>query len=131
MARLNEPASSSTARLDAAPALQGKSAVVKGSTSGIGLGIARTLAEAGCNVMLNGFGDASAIENEREQIAKDFSVRVAFNPADLSKPTEVAQMIEAATREFGHRTFTRSAPSSRRCASAIGDASSTSLRHTG
>jgi 3-hydroxybutyrate dehydrogenase len=51
--------------------------------------------------MLNGFGEASAIENEREQIFKDFGVRTAFNHADLSKPTEVVQMIEAATRELG------------------------------
>jgi 3-hydroxybutyrate dehydrogenase len=64
--------------------LKGKTAIFTGSTSGIGLGIARALAEAGCNVMLNGFGEASAIENEREQIAKDFGIRAAFNPADLS-----------------------------------------------
>jgi 3-hydroxybutyrate dehydrogenase len=81
--------------------LKGRTAIVTGSTSGIGLGIARALAEAGCNIMLNGFGEASAIENEREQIAKEFGVRVAFNPADLSKPTEIVQMIEAATRELG------------------------------
>ena len=81
--------------------LKGKAAIVTGSTSGIGLGIARALAEAGCNIMLNGFGEASAIENEREQIVKDFGVRTAFNPADLSKPTEVVQMIEAATGELG------------------------------
>ena len=81
--------------------LKGKAAIVTGSTSGIGLGIARALAGAGCNIMLNGFGEASAIENERDQIFKDFGVRTAFNPADLSKPTEVVQMIEAATRELG------------------------------
>jgi 3-hydroxybutyrate dehydrogenase len=53
--------------------------------------------------MLNGFGEASAIENERKKIAEDFGVRVAFNPADLSKPAEVVQMIEATTRELiGH-----------------------------
>ena len=53
------------------------------------------------NIMLNGFGEASAIEHEREQIAKEFGVRAAFNPADLSKPTEVVRMIEAATQELG------------------------------
>ena len=52
-----------------------RTAIVTGSTSGIGLGIARALAEAGCNIMLNGFGEAAAIENERERIAKDFGVR--------------------------------------------------------
>jgi 3-hydroxybutyrate dehydrogenase len=81
--------------------LKGKSAIVTGSTSGIGLGIARALAGAGCNVMLNGFGDASAIEQERTKLASDFGVKAALNPADLSKPTEVAQMIEVTSREFG------------------------------
>jgi 3-hydroxybutyrate dehydrogenase len=81
--------------------LKGKAALVTGSTSGIGLGIAQSLAGAGCNVMLNGFGDAQAIERERVQVANDFSVRAAFHPADLSKPADIAQMIEAATREFG------------------------------
>ena len=81
--------------------LNGKTAVVTGSTSGIGLGIARALAEAGCNVMLNGFGEAKAIESERTQIEKEFKVQAVFDPADLAKPDEVAKMIEAATREFG------------------------------
>jgi len=80
---------------------KGKTAVVTGSTSGIGLGIARKLAEAGCNIMLNGFGQESAIENERSRIARDFGVRAAFNPADLSNPAEIAQMMEATTRELG------------------------------
>lgn len=81
--------------------LKGKAAVVTGSTSGIGLGIARALAGAGCHVMLNGFGEAKEIERERTQIANDFGVRAAFDSADLSKPAEIARMIEAATREFG------------------------------
>ena len=81
--------------------LNGKTAIVTGSTSGIGLGIARALAGAGCDVMLNGFGEASAIERERAQIAKDFGVRVAFNSADLAKPAEIQKMVEAATRELG------------------------------
>jgi 3-hydroxybutyrate dehydrogenase len=79
----------------------GKAAIVTGSTSGIGLGIARALAEAGCDVMLNGFGEAAAIEHERTQIAKDFGVRAAFNPADMTKPGEIANMVDAATGEFG------------------------------
>ena len=81
--------------------LKGKAAVVTGSTSGIGLGIAQALAEAGCNIMLNGFGEAQAIERERTQIANDFGVGAAFHPADLSKPADIARMIETATREFG------------------------------
>lgn len=81
--------------------LTGKTAIVTGSTSGIGLGIAHALAGAGCNVMLNGFGDKSAIEKERAHIAATFGVAAAFDPADLSKPAEVAQLIEATTRELG------------------------------
>jgi 3-hydroxybutyrate dehydrogenase len=81
---------------------RGIAAIVTGSTSGIGLGIARALAGAGCNIMLNGFGETVAIDRERRQIAREFDVQVAFNPADLSKPAEVAQMVDAATRELGH-----------------------------
>jgi 3-hydroxybutyrate dehydrogenase len=81
--------------------LRGKIAIVTGSTSGIGLGIARALAGAGCDVMLNGFGEASVIKDEQARIAKDFGVRAAFNAADLAKPGDVVQMVEAATREFG------------------------------
>jgi 3-hydroxybutyrate dehydrogenase len=80
---------------------KGRAAIITGSTSGIGLGIARALAGAGCNVMLNGFGEASAIDRERKQIEQEFQVRVAFNPADLAKPAEIAQMIDAAVKEFG------------------------------
>jgi 3-hydroxybutyrate dehydrogenase len=81
--------------------LNGKVALITGSTSGIGLGIARALAESGCDVMLNGFGEATAIAQAREQITKDFTVRAGFNGADLAKPEEIRQMIEAATGEFG------------------------------
>ena len=81
--------------------LKSKVAIVTGSTSGIGLGIARALAEADCDVMLNGFGEAATIERERANISKDFGVRATFNSADLAKPLEVQQMVEAATRELG------------------------------
>ena len=81
--------------------LKGKIAIVTGSTSGIGLGIARALAGVGCDVMLNGLGEPSAIKHELAMIAKDFGVRVAFNAADLAKPAEVVQMVEAATCELG------------------------------
>src|SRR5213083_1719235 len=95
----NEAATSSAERFGSGPTLKGKSAVVTGSTSGIGLGIARALAEAGCDVMLNGFGEASAIERERKRIAGDFGVRAAFSPADLKKPSMVEEMIEATAHE--------------------------------
>ena len=81
--------------------LKGKTAVITGSTSGIGLGIARVLAGAGCSIMLNGFGEAAAIERERAAIEVEFGVRAAFDGADLSKPAEIARMIEAAARALG------------------------------
>jgi len=81
--------------------LKDKAAIVTGSTSGIGLGIARALAQAGCNIMLNGFGEPTAIERERTQIEKEFRVRTAFSPADMTKPAEIAAMVDATAEEFG------------------------------
>ena len=81
--------------------LKGKCAVVTGSTSGIGLGIARALAADGANVVLNGFGDAQEIERLRAALAAEFKVKVAYNGADLTQPAQVRDMIAAAAREFG------------------------------
>jgi 3-hydroxybutyrate dehydrogenase len=81
--------------------LKGKAAVITGSTSGIGLAIARGLAGAGADVMINGFGDAAAIEAERAGIAAEFGVRALYNGADMSKADEIAAMIAAAEAEFG------------------------------
>jgi 3-hydroxybutyrate dehydrogenase len=81
--------------------LKGKSAVVTGSTSGIGLAIARALAGEGANVMLNGFGDATAIEKERSGIEREFAVRALYSPADMSKPAEIAAMVSNAEKTFG------------------------------
>ncbi len=81
--------------------LQGKVAVVTGSTSGIGLGIAEALASRGASIMINGFGDADAIEKERAGLAATHGVEVAFDPADLSKPEEVRRLIAAAEARFG------------------------------
>jgi 3-hydroxybutyrate dehydrogenase len=81
--------------------LVGKAAVVTGSTSGIGLGIARAFAEAGVNVMLNGFGNASEIEATRTGMADEFGVKVAYSGADMSKPAEITKMIADAIAAFG------------------------------
>jgi 3-hydroxybutyrate dehydrogenase len=81
--------------------LKGKTAVVTGSTSGIGLAIARALAQDGADILLNGFGDAAAIEAQRKDLAKEFGVRVAYDGADMSKPAEITRMIDNATRELG------------------------------
>jgi 3-hydroxybutyrate dehydrogenase len=81
--------------------LRGKIAVVTGSTSGIGLAIARALAQDGADIMLNGFGDATAIEVQRKDMAKEFGVRVGYDGADMSRPPEIARMIDNATRELG------------------------------
>jgi 3-hydroxybutyrate dehydrogenase len=81
--------------------IKGKSALVTGSTSGIGLGIARALAAEGANVMLNGFGDAGAIDALRRGLAEEFKVKVGFSGADISKPAEIHAMVHAATAELG------------------------------
>jgi 3-hydroxybutyrate dehydrogenase len=81
--------------------LTGKSAVVTGSTSGIGLAIARAFAKEGANLTLNGFGDAAAIEKERADIEKEFGVKAIYSGADMSKPAEIAAMIKAAETAFG------------------------------
>jgi 3-hydroxybutyrate dehydrogenase len=81
--------------------LKGRTALVTGSTSGIGLGIARALAREGADVALNGFGDAAEIERLRAGLAKEFAVRVAFVPADVSKPAEIREMVARTVKELG------------------------------
>lgn len=81
--------------------LKGRIAVVTGSTSGIGLGIARALAEAGCNIMLNGFGDIDAIEGIRRGIESEFTVKALYNGADLSKAEPCAELIHDTEKRFG------------------------------
>src|SRR5690242_2647663 len=81
--------------------LNGKAAIVTGSTSGIGLGIARALAGAGAAVMLNGFGDAREIERLRASLAGEYGVAVAFSDADMSKPAQVRGMVGQAIETFG------------------------------
>jgi 3-hydroxybutyrate dehydrogenase len=81
--------------------LSGKSAIVTGSTSGIGKGIAEELARAGANILLNGFGDAAEIEKQRAALAASTKVKVAYHGADMSKPAEIRDMVAAATKAFG------------------------------
>ncbi|WP_119302130.1 3-hydroxybutyrate dehydrogenase [Dongia deserti] len=81
--------------------LKGKSAIVTGSTSGIGKGIAEALAGSGVNVMLNGFGDAAEIERQRAALASATRVEVAYHPADMSKPADIRDMIASAEKTFG------------------------------
>ena len=81
--------------------LKSKSAIITGSTSGIGLGIARALAKEGANVLINGFGDAADIERERSAIQKEFGVKAIYSPADMAKPEEIAEMVSTAEKDLG------------------------------
>ena len=81
--------------------LKQKSAIVTGSTSGIGLGIARGLAEQGADIMLNGFGDASEIEFTRAELQRQYGVKVRYSGADMSQPEQIRAMAELARAEFG------------------------------
>jgi 3-hydroxybutyrate dehydrogenase len=81
--------------------LNGKTGVITGSTSGIGLGIARALAKEGANVVINGFGDKADIEKQRAAIEKEFGVKAQYSPADMTKPAEIADMIAQAEKSLG------------------------------
>jgi len=81
--------------------LAGKTAIVTGSTSGIGLGIAHAFAEAGMHVMLNGFGDKAEIEKTRMDLEESCHIKTAYSAADMSKPADIAGMVEDARRLLG------------------------------
>jgi 3-hydroxybutyrate dehydrogenase len=81
--------------------LLGKTAIVTGSTSGIGLGIARALAAEGANVMLNGFGDAAQIQAAREELDALGAGKAGYHAADMSKPAEIADLIARTAAAFG------------------------------
>jgi 3-hydroxybutyrate dehydrogenase len=80
---------------------QGKNAIITGSTSGIGLGIAEAMAAAGMNIMLNGFGDAAEIEAMRSDLATRHGVKVGYHGADMTKPDEIADLVSATVVAFG------------------------------
>ncbi len=81
--------------------LSGKKAIVTGSTSGIGLGIARAFAGAGAHIMLNGFGDPKEIESLRRGLETEHNVKVNYSAADMSQPEQIKAMIDAAKQDSG------------------------------
>src|SRR5476651_2699861 len=81
--------------------LKGKTALVTGSTSGIGLSTARALAQDGANIVINGFGDKADIEKERAGLEKDFGIKALYSAADMSKPADIAEMIATTEKTFG------------------------------
>jgi 3-hydroxybutyrate dehydrogenase len=81
--------------------LKGKNAIVTGSTSGIGMGIAHRLAEEGCNILFNGMGDKDEIDTLVKDTAKKFSVRTDYSPADMSEPGDVVGMVSQCEKIFG------------------------------
>jgi 3-hydroxybutyrate dehydrogenase len=87
--------------VEMAPALKGRTAIVTGSTSGIGLGVARALAGAGANIVINGFGVDSEIEALRAGLAEEYSVKVLFSNADMSRPDAIATMVAKTVETLG------------------------------
>ncbi len=81
--------------------LHGKNAIVTGSTSGIGLGLAEALAQSGANVMMNGLGDAKEIEADRARLEKDHGVKVLYSPADMMDRHQIVGMVETVREAFG------------------------------
>src|ERR1700761_7186560 len=80
--------------------MKGKTAIVTGSTSGIGHGIATALAASGCNVLLNGFGDAAEIEKIRADLASTHGIKVGYSPADMSKPADIRAKVALAASQL-------------------------------
>jgi 3-hydroxybutyrate dehydrogenase len=81
--------------------LKNKSAIVTGSTSGIGMVIAHSLAAQGCAIMLNGLGKADEIKALQEELQQEYKVQVEYSPADMSKPDEIIQMVRDSEKNFG------------------------------
>jgi 3-hydroxybutyrate dehydrogenase len=81
--------------------LKGRIAIVTGSTSGIGLGIAEAFAASGMHVMLNGFGDTAGIERTRLRLIDRYGIRVGYSAADMSRPADIARMVEETENALG------------------------------
>jgi 3-hydroxybutyrate dehydrogenase len=81
--------------------LEGKVALVTGSTSGIGFAVAEAFAGQGCRVMLNGLGDADVIQRMRDDLAGKAGVKIAYHPADMSRPAEIADLVAATHAQLG------------------------------
>src|SRR3954466_2799338 len=90
-----------SASLEGSPMVKGKTALVTGSTSGIGLGIATRLAADGANIVLNGFGDAGRLEAMRKELAAKNGVQVMSDGADMTKPDAIVAMMKKAIDKFG------------------------------
>jgi 3-hydroxybutyrate dehydrogenase len=80
--------------------LKEKVAIITGSTSGIGYGIAKTFAEKGCSIILNGLGNPQEIELNRAALSSQYGVKIGFHPADLTKPAEIASLFQYVLNEF-------------------------------
>ncbi|HKA81523.1 MAG TPA: 3-hydroxybutyrate dehydrogenase [Xanthobacteraceae bacterium] len=87
--------------INSRPFLRGKVSLVTGSTSGIGLGIARALAAAGSDIVLNGFGKPQEVADAQQRIVSDFKVRVSYSSADMSKPQAIREMIDKTLQSSG------------------------------
>jgi 3-hydroxybutyrate dehydrogenase len=99
---LDKPVKSAAATLAPGYAdLSGRSAIVTGSTSGIGLGIARAFAACGMNVMLNGFGDRAEIDRTVADLLETYGVKILYSSADMSRPDDIARMVDETTETFG------------------------------
>jgi 3-hydroxybutyrate dehydrogenase len=83
------------------PVMRGKSVLVTGSTSGIGLAIARAFAAEGANLTINGFGDADDIEQERQGIEKTYGISAIYSDADVTQPAQIADMVRGTEKAFG------------------------------
>jgi 3-hydroxybutyrate dehydrogenase len=90
--------------------LTGRISLVTGSTSGIGLGIARALTQAGSTVVLNGLGTGSAIERIRQKISDEFGVDVSYSAADMTKPEAIAEMIAEPSASMAGSTSSSTMP---------------------